>query len=114
MKLSEFLETLEFQSPKKSSEYVGRKETNPVMILEENVPAWIRQTDLDDLQMSLKIFQDRVCLQGYPAIYSPQFWIANASLTAIYDVMKYVQFSVYGFTLSQTSPDFHVCLVQVF
>ena len=88
MKLSEFLERLEFHNPKKSSEYVGKKETNPVMVLEENASVWIQQTDLDDLQSSLNIFEERVCIQGFPAIYSPQFWIANASLTAINEVMK--------------------------
>ena len=87
MKLSDFLATLDFISTRKSSEYVGTKLHNPAMVLEENIHIWTKTTDLEDIQKAFEVFESRVCLQGFPTRYSPQFWLAHAALTAIYKVM---------------------------
>ena len=49
--LSEFLSGLDFLGAKKSGDFVGTNEDNPAMILEEQVPTWIRLTSLEDLQV---------------------------------------------------------------
>jgi hypothetical protein len=51
--LSEFLSGLDFLKARKSGEFVGTREDNPAMILEEQVAAWTRLTSLEDLQVKM-------------------------------------------------------------
>jgi hypothetical protein len=54
--LSEFLSGLDFLKARKSGEFVGTREDNPAMILEEQVAAWTRLTSLEDLQVKMTKF----------------------------------------------------------
>ncbi|XP_045215953.2 uncharacterized protein LOC123566140 [Mercenaria mercenaria] len=88
MCLSEFLHSLDFLGARKSGDYVGTKLDNPAMILEEHIPTWTRRTSLEDLQECFRIFEEKVCVPEFPARYSPQFWLAHAALTTVYNVMS--------------------------
>ena len=51
MLLSDFLKTLNFVYARNSSEFIGTRQQNPSIILEDNVPQWIQSTSLEDLQV---------------------------------------------------------------
>ncbi|XP_052796572.1 uncharacterized protein LOC128228995 isoform X2 [Mya arenaria] len=85
--LSTYLKSLDITSAKRSSEFIGTKEENPSIILEENVSKWIRVCTIEDLEECLQIFTENVCVCNFPARFSPQFWLAHSALSAIYQVL---------------------------